>query len=156
VNPRCLRWIKILTVDRCQSASSEELELVMNTVEWSASLSLAYEPLDALNQEFVARLAAAQNDCDSALPQRWADVIEHTALQFARENQWMRQTRYPLTEHHVLQHRVVLKLMRDGLAMAQAGQIAAVREMAHELAAWLPKHAQSQDAALALHLRRMH
>lgn len=128
----------------------------MNTVEWSAALSLAYAPLDALNQEFAIRLAAARRGSDSALPRRWADVIEHTALQFDRENQWMQQTRYPLAENHVLQHRVVLKLMRDGLAMAQSGQIAAVREMAHELAAWLPKHAQSQDAALALHLRRMH
>jgi hypothetical protein len=38
-------------------------------------------------------------------------------------------------------------------AMARAGQLA-VREMALELASWLIKHTQSQDAALALHLRR--
>jgi hemerythrin-like metal-binding protein len=128
----------------------------MNTAVWSDALSLAYEPLDALHQEFVARLAAAQTDTDAALPRRWAEVIEHTEAQFAHEDQWMRETRFPSADNHVLQHRVVLKLMREGLAMAQAGDTAAVREMAHELAAWFPKHTQSQDAALALHLRRVH
>jgi hemerythrin-like metal-binding protein len=156
VIPRFLRWIKTMTGDQCQSAHSNVQEPVMNTAEWSDALALAYEPLDALHQEFVVRLAAAQTGSDLALPQRWADVIQHTELQFARENQWMQQTRYPSADNHVLQHRVVLKLMHEGLALAQAGQVAAVREMAHELAAWFPKHTQSQDAALAMHLRRVH
>jgi hypothetical protein len=33
------------------------------------------------------------------------------------------------------------------------GSLAVVRQMADELAIWFPHHAQSMDAALALHLR---
>ena len=45
-------------------------------------------------------------------------------------------------------------VLREGLAMARAGQMDAVREMAGELAVWFAKHTQSLDAALALHMRR--
>jgi len=57
-------------------------------------------------------------------------------------------------ENHIIQHRVVLNVLREGLAMARAGQMDAVREMAGELAVWFAKHTQSLDAALALHMRR--
>jgi hypothetical protein len=33
------------------------------------------------------------------------------------------------------------------------GQLDEIRRLAHELATWFPQHAQSMDAALALHLR---
>jgi hemerythrin len=41
----------------------------------------------------------------------------------------------------------------DLLALARAGNMAAVREMAGELAVWFAKHTQTLDAALALHMR---
>ena len=52
---------------------------------------------------------------------------------------------------------VVVELVggSDGpaLALARAGNMAAVREMAGELAVWFAKHTQTLDAALALHMR---
>ena len=57
-------------------------------------------------------------------------------------------------DNHILQHRVVLNVLREGLVMARAGDLQPVREMAGELAAWFAKHTQSLDAALALHMRR--
>ncbi len=33
------------------------------------------------------------------------------------------------------------------------GRLDVIRQLAHELAIWFPQHAQSMDAALALHLR---
>jgi hemerythrin len=54
---------------------------------------------------------------------------------------------------HATQHKVVLTVLREGLALGAAGRLDAIRSMAHELAIWFPQHAQSMDAALALHLR---
>lgn len=126
----------------------------MNTVEWSGALSLDFEPMDAEHREFVDLLAKAQRATDADLPAAWAALVDHTVGHFGREDEWMRGTRFSSTESHTMQHRVVLNLLREGLAMAQAGRIGAVREMADELAVWFVKHTQSLDAALALHLRR--
>lgn len=66
----------------------------------------------------------------------------------------MMSTRFAATNCHSLQHKVVLEAMAEGETLAAVGDLAALREMASELALWFPKHAQSMDAALALHLRR--
>ena len=125
----------------------------MNTVEWSDALLLDFEPMDKVHREFVDLLSLAQHAPDEALPQAWSAVLEHTAHHFAREDDWMRKTRFAAAENHILQHRVVLNVLREGLAMARAGDLQPVREMAAELAAWFAKHTQSLDAALALHMR---
>ncbi len=126
----------------------------MNTIEWSDALSLDFEPMDKVHREFVDLLALAQSAPDSALPQAWSAVVDHTAQHFRREDEWMRKTRFSSADNHILQHRVVLNVLREGLVMARAGDVDRVREMAGELAAWFAKHTQSLDAALALHMRR--
>lgn len=125
----------------------------MNTIEWSDTLLLDFEPMDRVHREFVDLLIMAQRAPDEALPQAWAAVIDHTAQHFGREDEWMRKTRFAAAENHILQHRVVLNVLREGLVMARAGDFQPVREMATELAAWFAKHTQTLDAALALHMR---
>jgi hemerythrin-like metal-binding protein len=129
-------------------------ESVMKTVEWSDALLLDFEPMDAVHREFVGLLALAQSAPDATLATAWSAVVAHTVQHFGREDEWMRKTRFASAENHILQHRVVLNVLREGLTLAQAGELAVVREMAGELAAWFAKHTQSLDAALALHLRR--
>ncbi|MDZ4187109.1 MAG: hemerythrin [Hydrogenophaga sp.] len=126
----------------------------MNTIEWTDALVLDFEPIDTLHHAFVDLLAQAQQAPDDALPQAWTALVNHTMAQFDWEDTWMQRTGFSSAPNHTLQHRVVLNLLREGLAMARTGQLAAVREMADELAAWFAKHTQSQDAALALHMRR--
>lgn len=126
----------------------------MNNVEWSDALLLDFEPMDSVHREFVELLALAQNAPDATLPQTWAAVVEHTAAHFGMEDGWMQKTHFSAAENHIIQHRVVLHVLREGLALARAGQMDAVREMAGELAGWFAKHTQSLDAALALHMRR--
>ena len=126
----------------------------MNTVEWSEALQLDFPPMDEVHHTFVDLLALAQSAPDATLPQAWAAVVDHTVEHFGREDDWMRKTRFSAAENHIIQHRVVLNVLREGLAMARAGQMDAVREMAGELAVWFAKHTQSLDAALALHMRR--
>ena len=126
----------------------------MKTAEWGDHLSLGFEPMDGVHREFIELLARAQEASDSAIADSWQTVIEHTESHFAREDQWMRQSNFATVDNHMLQHRVVLRVMREGLVCARGGQYATVREMANELATWFAKHAQSLHAALALHMRR--
>lgn len=126
----------------------------MNNVQWSDAWSLDFEPMDSDHRIFVSLLARAQAADDRGLAVRWQALMDHTRNHFARENGWMRQSRFANTDNHALQHRVVLHVMQEGMAAAQAGQVSAVRAIANELAAWFIKHTQSLDAALALHLRR--
>ncbi len=126
----------------------------MNKVQWSDGLLLGFEPMDKVHRDFVDLLATAQNASDAQLPGAWLAVVEHTEDHFGREDEWMRRTHFSSAENHILQHRVVLNVLRDGIGMARAGEIERVREMASELAVWFAKHTQSLDAALALHMRR--
>jgi len=148
-----LRWIKTRPFARCQAVGKVK-EVDMNAVEWSDALVLDFEPMDAVHREFVDLLALAQSAPDATLPLAWAAVVDHTVEHFGREDDWMRKTRFSAAENHIIQHRVVLNVLREGLALARAGQMDAVREMAGELAVWFAKHTQSLDAALALHMRR--
>lgn len=54
-----------------------------------------------------------------------------------------------------MQHKVLLQVMREGIVSGEGEDLGAVRQMARELAIWLAQHAQSMDADLALHLRRI-
>ena len=126
----------------------------MNKVQGSDALLLGFDPMDAVHRDFVDLLAKAQSADDARLPAAWQAVVEHTEDHFGREDEWMRRTRFSSAENHILQHRVVLNVLRDGIGMARAGEFDRVREMAGELGVWFAKHTQSLDAALALHMRR--
>ena len=125
----------------------------MTELPWSDALSLDLPAMDETHREFVALLAAAADAPDDALVDAWASLVEHTHRHFAQEDLWMRQTRFASGNCHSTQHHVVLSVMREGLMLGAAGQLDVIRRMAHELATWFPQHAQSMDAALALHLR---
>lgn len=118
------------------------------------ALWLAFEPMDRMNEEWTDLLTRAQAASDMQLVQAWSDLIQHATAHFGTEDGWMRRTGYGQTEAHSLEHRVVLHLLREGLAGAQGGDLAPVRQMAGELGVWFKRHTQSLDAALALHMRR--
>ncbi len=126
----------------------------MASLEWSDALSLDLPLMDDTHREFVELLAIAQRSPDEALHASWQQLVDHTAEHFGQEDRWMLATRFSSINCHSMQHKVVLEVMREGLALAASGNTAALRDMASELALWFPKHAQSMDAALALHLRR--
>lgn len=127
----------------------------MNTLEWSDALSLDLPQMDDTHREFVDQLAVVQAAPDTQLAGAWRALIEHTEAHFGQEDRWMRDTRFASGNCHATQHLVVLQVMREGEDAAMAGRLDVIRLMAHELAAWFPQHAQSMDAALALHLRRV-
>lgn len=126
----------------------------MPQLEWSDALALEMPAMDETHREFVDLLAQVEAAPDDGLLAQWRSLVEHTDAHFGREDQWMQQTRFASSNCHSVQHKVVLQVMREGLARGEAGDLGMVRQMAQELAIWFPQHAQSMDAALALHLRR--
>ena len=127
----------------------------MPQLEWSDALSLDLPVMDDTHREFVDLLARVSQASDEALLPAWRQLIDHTDDHFSREDRWMLDTRFSSTNCHSVQHKVVLQVMREGEVKGAAGDLAVVRQMAAELAIWFPQHAQSMDAALALHVRRV-
>ena len=126
----------------------------MAHLEWSDALSLDLPLMDDTHREFVELLALAQRSPDDRLQACWQRLIDHTDAHFGQEDRWMLATRFASSNCHSMQHKVVLQVMREGAVQAATGDLMPLRAMASELALWFPAHAQSMDAALALHLRR--
>jgi hemerythrin-like metal-binding protein len=123
------------------------------TLPWSEGLELGLAFMDDTHREFVDLLAQAERSCDADLPAAWDELVAHTDDHFGREDAWMRATGFSSANCHSMQHKAVLHVLREGAARAAGGDLAPIRQMIGELAAWFPHHAQSMDAALALHLR---
>ena len=126
----------------------------MPRLEWSEALSLDLPLMDDTHREFVDLLAAVEAAADDAVIPAWRALIDHTQLHFDQEDRWMRETRFAAGNCHIVQHKVVLDVMREGLKRAEGGELELLRMMVGELAQWFPQHAQSMDAGLALHMRR--
>lgn len=127
----------------------------MAALEWSAGLALDLPLMDDTHQEFVALLQSVELADDARLLSAWQELVEHTQAHFDQEDRWMQATRFASGNCHSLQHKVVLKVMREGAERAAQGELHVLRGMAAELAVWFPQHTQAMDAALALHLRRV-
>ena len=126
------------------------------TLAWSDALSLELDFMDDTHREFVDLLAATELADDDTLTERFAALIAHTEDHFGGEDKWMKDTKFSSSNCHTMQHNVILEVMREGLRRGRdKGDMAVMRQMAHELGIWFPQHAQTMDAALALHLRRV-
>lgn len=125
----------------------------MSTLEWSQALALELPAMDDTHREFVELLAAVARADDASLQSAWSALTTHTEAHFGQEDRWMQDTGFSSSNCHTTQHLVVLQVMREGVQRGAIGQLDVIRQMAHELAGWFPQHAQSMDAALALHLR---
>lgn len=125
----------------------------MAQLQWTDALALDFPVMDDTHREFVELLAVVDSAGDSMLLGGWRALVDHTDDHFSREDRWMQATGFSSANCHSVQHKVVLQAMREGLAGGEAGNLDVVRQMASELAVWFAQHAQSMDAALALHLR---
>ena len=125
----------------------------MAQLPWSEALELGLDVMDDTHREFVELLARCDDAADAELPSLWDELVRHTEDHFGREDDWMQRTGFASVNCHGTQHKVVLQVMREGAKLAANGHRGVLRGMVQELAAWFPQHAQTMDAALALHLR---
>jgi hemerythrin-like metal-binding protein len=130
-------------------AAAQQIE----PLQWTEGLSLDMPLMDETHQEFVDLLAKVVTAADASVLETWSELIGHTDAHFAAEDRWMQHTGFAPANCHSTQHKVILQVMREGERRGQDGDLAVVRQMAKELGLWFPNHAQSMDAALALHLR---
>jgi hemerythrin-like metal-binding protein len=128
-------------------------EQQIEPLQWTEGLSLNMPLMDETHQEFVDLLAQVVTAADAQVLETWSTLIGHTEAHFAAEDRWMQHTGFAPANCHSMQHKVILQVMREGERRGQDGDLAVVRQMAKELGLWFPDHAQSMDAALALHLR---
>ena len=127
----------------------------MPTLQWSEALAMGLPFMDSRHREFVDLLGGVEEADDAALLEQWRALVTHTQQHFDTEDRWMRDTQFASSNCHSVQHRVVLQVLREGVDLGAKGELQPIRQMARELALWFPQHAQSMDAALALHLRRV-
>ena len=126
----------------------------MTRLQWSDALSLDMPAMDDGHRTFVELLDWAHEASDARLVEHWRRLFTHTARVFEQEDRWMHATAFSSAHIHSTQHKVVLQVMHEGLAAGESGDLATIRKMAAELGQWFANHAQSMDAALALHLRK--
>lgn len=126
----------------------------MPTLPWTEELEIGLPMMDDQHREFVELLATARHSGDADLPAAWQALIDHTEDHFAQEEAWMRATHFAPANAHAMQHRMILRVMREGAAKASQGDLTPMRLMTRELQVWFPQHAQTLDAALAGHLRQ--
>jgi hemerythrin-like metal-binding protein len=124
-------------------------------LEWSDALALNLPEMDDTHHEFVTLLAMVVQSADASLLAAWDALITHTEDHFGREDAWMQDTGFSSSNCHATQHKVILQVMHEGAHHGKTGDLAVIRQMAYELGVWFPQHAQSMDAALALHLRNV-
>lgn len=129
----------------------------MPMLEWTDALSLDLPLMDDTHREFVDLLAQLEQASDAELMPAWQALIDHTDAHFGQEDRWMTATRFASGNCHAVQHKVVLQTLREaGRVVVEGTEPKSIlRRLTHELAVWFPQHAQSMDAALALHLRRV-
>jgi hemerythrin-like metal-binding protein len=129
----------------------------MALLEWSDALSLDLPLMDDTHREFVELVAALERASDDELPTHWKALVDHTEAHFGQEDRWMAATRFASGNCHAIQHKVVLQVLNEAQQLVQQGREgpALLRRLTQELAIWFPQHAQSMDASLALHLRRV-
>ena len=127
-----------------------------STLLWSDSLALGLDVMDETHREFIALLEQVDQAAELDILPAWQRLAEHTQNHFDREDQWMRSTRFSSSNCHSMQHQVVLQVVREVASrVQQSNDIAMLRDMSQQLGQWFVHHAQSMDAALALHLRNV-
>jgi len=129
----------------------------MSLLEWSDALSLDLPLMDDTHREFVDLVTQLDQASDAALLPAWQALIDHTDAHFGQEDRWMAATRFASGNCHAVQHKVVLQTLREAGRLVAEGTEpqTLLRRLTQELAIWFPQHAQSMDAALALHLRHV-
>ncbi len=123
-------------------------------LQWSDALHLDLPFMDDTHREFIDLLGQIEVAEDEHLVERFAAMVEHTDAHFGAEDLWMQNTHFSSGNCHSTQHSVILQVLREGLRRGRDdADLPLLRDLARELGVWFTQHAQTMDAALALHLR---
>ncbi|WP_334151549.1 bacteriohemerythrin [Hyphomicrobium sp.] len=125
------------------------MTMTMTRLIWSDAFLLGFDALDETHREFVSIVDALLTAPDADVKDLLAAFERHAESHFGQEDAWMRETDFPARECHIDEHAAVLKSVREVRELVAEGNLAIARDLAQELAAWFPGHADYLDSALA-------
>ena len=112
---------------------------------------VGYEPMDAVHREFHSLLTALQQPGDEG--EKLLALHEHLLRHCAQEERWMTETNFPACQCHQHEHEMLLEVIAEVRRRFDAGDSEIVARLTQELPQWFEVHANSMDAALAVHMR---
>jgi hemerythrin-like metal-binding protein len=119
------------------------------SLHWTDAFLLGYAPMDDVHREFVDLVARMQDATDTDIAGLLGAFAAHAQAHFDTEDRWMRDTGFPALECHIDEHAAVLRSVAEVQTLVAQGNVAICRDLARELAAWFPGHADYLDSALA-------
>lgn len=121
----------------------------LNVPQWTDALTLGYQPMDEVHEEFVAHIAALRASSGPRMLEAMREIGEHARDHFGTEDAWMQETQFPARECHVAEHAAVLRSIEGVTERVAQGDDEAGRRLAEALWDWFPPHADYLDSALA-------
>ncbi|MBA4256096.1 MAG: hypothetical protein C0445_09500 [Polaromonas sp.] len=124
-----------------------------NGLTWGPHMVLGDARMDDTHEEFLAMLNALLVTPPRDQLPLYRDMLVHTEAHFAQEERWMLATGFTPDNCHASHHATILDTMRAVEKHYLDGDNDIIQRLAEALIEWLPQHAATMDAGLALHLK---
>ena len=128
----------------------------MSLIEWKDDFNLGIEDVDSEHRDLVALINALHEAMLAGAGR--ADVVEGiseiyalVSAHFAREEAFMRDTRYLAFAEHKEDHEVLLDDLREIIEQVRAGGGYAEARLSADLQYWFSEHFRTHDARLHQH-----
>ncbi len=113
--------------------------------------AVGFAPMDDIHREFHELLAALSEPGDQG--EKLLALHAHLLRHCSQEERWMIDSGFPASACHAREHETLLEVVSEVRRRFDAGDSDIVRSLAEELPRWFEQHANTMDAALAVHLR---
>ena len=113
--------------------------------------AVGFAPMDAIHREFHDLLTALEEPGDQG--EKLLALHEHLLRHCSQEERWMVDSNFPACACHAREHETLLEVISEVRRRFDAGDSDIVVSLAEELPRWFEHHANTMDAALAVHLR---
>ena len=112
--------------------------------------AVGFGPMDAIHRELHDLLGALAEPGDQG--EKLLSLHEHLLRHCAQEEHWMIESGFPSSTRHAREHETLLEVVSEVRRRFDAGDSDIVQSLAEELPRWFQQHANTMDAALAVHL----
>jgi len=121
------------------------------TVAELGYFAVGFAPMDAIHREFHELLGALGEPGDQG--EKLLALHEHLLRHCSQEERWMIDSGFAACACHAREHETLLEVISEVRRRFDAGDSEIVTSLAEELPRWFEQHANTMDAALAVHLR---
>jgi hemerythrin len=123
-------------------------------LSWDPSFGVGIDILDRQHRRLVDCIASLQTAMSegqgsASLDTLFGHLFDYVQVHCATEEQLMRDAAYPLLDTHCVQHRRLLACLETLRRRHLEGSRLASVEVLDFLLAWLARHVQGHDAAMA-------